>query len=85
MGYLPLLVQAPVQAETVPEATYLQLVFLHSDFTVDSVALITTHLLQLLPVEGEELGSSEDPKVFHCPGKTQSEMVVVLHMASCQR
>ena len=86
MGYLTLLVQAPIQVEVVQKATHLQLVFLHCDFTVYSVSLITTHLLQLLSVEGEELSSSKDAKVFHCPGKTQSEeMIIVLHVASCQR
>lgn len=85
MGYLTLLVQAPIQVGVVQEATYLQLVFLHCDFTVYSVSLITAHFLQLLSVEGEELSSGKDAKVFHCPGKTQSEEIIVLHVASCQR
>lgn len=86
MGYLPLLVQAPIQVGVVQKAPYLQLVLLHCDFTVDSVSLITTHFLQLFSVEGEELSSSKDAKVFHCPGKTQSqEIIIVLHVASCQR
>lgn len=72
MGCVALLVPEPAPGETVQNATYLQLVFLHCDFAVDSVALITTHLLQLLSVEGEELSSGEDAEVFHCPGKTQS-------------
>lgn len=86
MGSLTLLVQAPIEVGAVQKATYLQLVLLHCDFTVYSVSLITTHFLQLLSVEGEELSSSKDAKVFHRPGKTQSEeMIIVLHVASGQR
>lgn len=81
-------VSATAGAGALPvRATYLQLVFLHRDFTVYSVPLVTTHFLQLLSVEGEELSSGEDAKVFHCPGtqsETQSEeMITVARVASC--
>lgn len=87
MSSLTVLVQLPIPAGIIQKNTYLQLVFLHCDLAVDSVSLITTHLLQLLSVEGEELSSSEDAQVFHSPGETQSgEMMVVLHvLAPCQR
>lgn len=77
---------APIPAGIIQKNAYLQLVFLHCDLAVHSVSLIATHLLQLLSVEGEELSSSEDAQVFHGPGETQSrEMMIMLHMASCQR
>lgn len=83
---LTLLVQPPIPAGIIHKNTHLQLVFLHRDLAVDSVSLITTDLLQLLSVEGEELSSGEDAQVFHGPGETQSgEMMVVLHVALCQR
>lgn len=69
----------------IQKATYLQLVFFHRDFTIHSVSFIATHFLQLLSVQGEKLSSSKDAKVFHCPGETQNEEIVVLRMASCQR
>lgn len=86
MSCLTLLAQPPVPAGIIQNNTYLQLVFLHRDLAVHSVSLITTHLLQLLPVEGEELSSGEDSQVFHGPGETQrGEVMVVLPVALCQR
>lgn len=86
MSYLTVLVLPPIPAGIIQKNTYLQLGFLHRDLAVHSVSLITTHLLQLLSVEGEELSSSEDAQVFHGPEETQNgEMILVLHVASCQR
>lgn len=45
----------------------LQLCFLHSDLTVDPRALVSTHRLQMLFIEGEQLCTCQDAQTLHRP------------------
>lgn len=51
--------------------THLYLVFLQLDLTEDTVALVAAHGPQFLFVEGEQLGSSEDPQTVNSPAGRQ--------------
>lgn len=50
-------------------ATDLQLLLLNGDLRVDAAAFVSAHRLQLVFVEGEELGPGEDPQAFNRPAE----------------
>lgn len=56
-------------------AADLQLLLLNRDLRVDAAAFVPAHRLQLVFVEGEELGPGEDPQTIHRPAERTARLV----------